>query len=210
MPVILENGSDQIRTWLDPNRTEWSKELQSLLKPFDRELECYVVSKDVGKVGNNSPDFIVPVASSANKNNIANFFAKGKAKPPSTDVKVEEFLVGDLKTKGWGGQEDKHTTVDVERSEDNAPMPVSQDEACSTSGLKRRRSSEAEEADESHNTTGKRQVQTALASPSKAKTLTKSPLKSKTRSAVSNGTMLKGSPTKAANGSQRITDFFNK
>ena len=40
MPVILENGSDDIRTWLDPKRSEWSKELQSLLRPFSGELEC--------------------------------------------------------------------------------------------------------------------------------------------------------------------------
>lgn len=50
MPVILENGSDQIRTWLDPKRSEWSKELQLLLKPYSGDLECYPVDKAVGKV----------------------------------------------------------------------------------------------------------------------------------------------------------------
>ncbi|KAF1828677.1 DUF159-domain-containing protein [Decorospora gaudefroyi] len=59
MPVILDNGSDDIRTWLDPTRTKWSKDLQSLLRPYEGELECYPVSKDVGKVGNNSPSFLV-------------------------------------------------------------------------------------------------------------------------------------------------------
>lgn len=54
MPVILNNGSDDMFTWLDSKRSEWSKELQSLLKPFEGELECYPVSKDVGKVGNDS------------------------------------------------------------------------------------------------------------------------------------------------------------
>jgi hypothetical protein len=80
MPVILENGSEDVRTWLDPKRYAWSKELQNLLVPFQGELEVYPVSKDVGKVGNNSPNFIIPVASSENKSNIANFFAKGKLK----------------------------------------------------------------------------------------------------------------------------------
>ncbi|KAI1816286.1 DUF159-domain-containing protein [Poronia punctata] len=80
MPVILENGSEKLRKWLDPNRYEWSKELQSLLRPFDGELEVYPVSKDVGKVGNNSPTFIIPVDSKENKSNIANFFAKAPAK----------------------------------------------------------------------------------------------------------------------------------
>lgn len=38
------------------------------------------MTKDVGKVGNNSPSFIIPVDSAENKNNIANFFARGAAK----------------------------------------------------------------------------------------------------------------------------------
>jgi hypothetical protein len=86
MPVILESGSDDLKKWLDPFRHEWSRELQSLLKPFDGELEVYPVSKEVGKVGNNSPSFIIPIDSKENKSNIANFFANhsggGKAKSP--------------------------------------------------------------------------------------------------------------------------------
>ena len=94
MPVILENGSAEVRTWLDPGRYEWSKELQTLLKPFDGELECYPVDKAVGKVGNNSPDFVIPVASRENKNNIANFFAnasdkKGKKQEDSPAAKQQ-------------------------------------------------------------------------------------------------------------------------
>ncbi|KAI1380833.1 DUF159-domain-containing protein [Hypoxylon crocopeplum] len=102
MPVILENGSENIRTWLDPKRHEWSKELQALLKPFDGELDVYPVSKDVGKVGNNSPTFIIPINSKENKSNIANFFAKGSAKQqnakkeqPQLEVKKEEGFVAE-------------------------------------------------------------------------------------------------------------------
>ncbi|RMZ74920.1 hypothetical protein DV738_g5681, partial [Chaetothyriales sp. CBS 135597] len=80
MPVILDPGSDAMKLWLDPTRNKWSRELQSVLKPFEGELECYPVSKDVGKVGNNSPDFIVPINSKDNKKNIANFFGNAKAK----------------------------------------------------------------------------------------------------------------------------------
>ncbi|KAI6092280.1 DUF159-domain-containing protein [Hypoxylon rubiginosum] len=94
MPVILDNGSEGLRMWLDPKRYEWSAELQSLLKPFDGELEVYPVNKDVGKVGNNSPSFIIPIDSKENKSNIANFFAKGSstaaAKKDVKDVKEEE------------------------------------------------------------------------------------------------------------------------
>lgn len=80
MPVILEPGSEAIRTWLDPSRQEWSRELQSLLKPFDGRLTIYPVTKEVGKVGNNSPSFIIPLDSKDNKSNIANLFANASKK----------------------------------------------------------------------------------------------------------------------------------
>ncbi|KAI0201935.1 hypothetical protein F4808DRAFT_422891 [Astrocystis sublimbata] len=126
MPVILDNGSEKLREWLDPGHHGWSKDLQSLLMPYDGELEVYPVSKDVGKVGNNSPTFIIPIDSKENKSNIANFFAKGAAtsnhsnKPTKKEdgrsdamggkVKVEEqpeigvnnnegFVTGDMKMK---------------------------------------------------------------------------------------------------------------
>jgi hypothetical protein len=90
MPVILNPGSDDLKRWLDPSRHEWSRELQSLLKPFDGELDVYPVSKEVGKVGNNSPSFVIPVNSKENKSNIANFFnnasgqsGKGKEESPT-------------------------------------------------------------------------------------------------------------------------------
>src|SRR5215471_2330373 len=40
----------------------------------------YPVKKEVGKVGEDSPLFIVPLNSSENKSNIANFFAKSPTK----------------------------------------------------------------------------------------------------------------------------------
>ncbi|KHN98663.1 DUF159 domain protein [Metarhizium album ARSEF 1941] len=75
MPVIFSPGSDEVKQWLDPARCEWSRELQSLLRPYDGELQVYPVTKDVGKVGNNSPSFVVPLDSKENKSNIANFFS---------------------------------------------------------------------------------------------------------------------------------------
>lgn len=77
MPVIFEPNSPQIKEWLDPSRT-WDSGLQKLLQPFEKQgLECYPVRKEVGKVGNNSPSFIVPLDSEDNKSNIKNFFSKG-------------------------------------------------------------------------------------------------------------------------------------
>ncbi|CAG8027442.1 unnamed protein product [Penicillium salamii] len=110
MPVILDPSSDAMNTWLDPTRKSWSKELQSILKPYEGELECYPVHKDVGKVGNNSPNFIVPVDSKDNKSNIANFFANSPKKKPVPSKPRP--------TK------DERPTKDIEWSEDNAPKPV--------------------------------------------------------------------------------------
>ncbi|CBX94045.1 similar to DUF159 domain protein [Plenodomus lingam JN3] len=134
MPVILENGSEAIRTWLDPSRTEWSKELQSLLRPFEGELDVYPVSKEVGKVGNNSPSFLVPIHSAANKNNIANFFGNqqkvAKTRPEQPAISKTEYDVQDS-TTDQGDVKIQHdinetrvTTDRVEGSEDNAPMPI--------------------------------------------------------------------------------------
>jgi hypothetical protein len=220
MPVILDNGSEAIRTWLDPNRTEWSKDLQSLLKPFEGELECYPVTKDVGKVGNNSPSFIVPVNSAANKNNIANFFGNQRN---AAKAKKEEALFGDVEQDSGKGlkiehddNETRETTNRVEGSEDNAPLPVPVLLPSSTGhdsrGVKRQRS----EHDDGNTADGvpqqKRRISDLPPAPSQSprKSPTKTPVKKgKTRSAVSNGSAARGSPAKG-DGSRKITSFFGK
>ena len=60
MPVILPDH-DAIKTWLDTSSGEWTKEHAALLKPFADEdgLDCYAVTPEVGKVGNNSSSFVV-------------------------------------------------------------------------------------------------------------------------------------------------------
>ena len=177
MPVILDNGSDDMFKWLDSGRSEWSKELQSLLQPFPGELECYPVSKEVGKVGNDSPNFVVPLDSTANKQNIANFFGnqKSPAKKPPSSVKGE----GDdeaLTSKPLAGTKREHSEEDAE-PDDGAPS----------------------------------------ATPAKAaKKIETSPIKSETapgkkiKSATSNGTLPKQSPTKPDEANKKITSFFNK
>jgi putative SOS response-associated peptidase YedK len=74
MPVILE--PEEVKVWLDPGRTEWNRELQGLLRPWGGELEVYQVSKEVGKVGNNSKSFVVPVGEG--KGSIEQWFGKKK------------------------------------------------------------------------------------------------------------------------------------
>jgi hypothetical protein len=219
MPVILGNGSEDLRTWLDPKRYTWSKELQSLLKPYQGELEIYPVSKDVGKVGNNSPTFIVPISSSENKNNIANFFTNSKrtnskeaSKMASTEkegVKEEDDTKG-TEIKQDPGEDRK--AINHSGTEDNMPLPVPK----TSLGVKRSHIDDVPVEDMPPSKVSKQASDSTekakVTSPVKAKTTSpvKQPAK-KTRSADSNGT----SPAKAAaagkeKGTQKITNFFGK
>lgn len=224
MPVILNNGSDAIRTWLDPTRTEWSRDLQSLLKPYEGQLECYPVSKDVGKVGNNSPSFLVPIDSAENKNNIANFFGnQRKAAQSKTEERTASKAERDLDdaTTQDGNVKVEHdvdevraTTDRVEGTEDNAPLPVPathEPQISETSrGIKRERS----EAELDSNTAAvepPEKTRKAAASASPVKKANASPAKTPakkqgTRSATSNGSAAK---TSKGDGSQKITSFFS-
>ncbi|USP81633.1 hypothetical protein yc1106_08907 [Curvularia clavata] len=196
MPVILENGSDDIRKWLDPTRTEWGADLQSLLKPYQGELECYPVSKDVGKVGNNSPSFLVPINSAANKNNIANFFGSQRG-----TAKIKSHV-----------DEKRGTTDRVESTEDNAPLPVPPTSGSQlgneSQGIKR----EHEDEHDSGSTAEKEPSTKRIKSEPPASPI-KSPFKPSstrvkkqgTRSATSNGSAAK---TPKSDGSQKITAFF--
>lgn len=173
--------------WLDPSKKTWSKELQSLLKPYEGELECYPVPKEVGKVGNNSPNFIVPVDSKENKSNIANFFANTKTKETVEPSPKKETVSPKVKMV----KDDDRPTKDSEWSEDNAPKPVP--------AVKREHSPEsARPVGESK----KQKINSDL--------MGISPQKKKLRSATHNSPMKKSSGTKAADGSQRITSFFKK
>jgi putative SOS response-associated peptidase YedK len=206
MPVILENGSDEITTWLDPGRYEWTRELQSLLKPFRGELDCYPVSKEVGKVGNNSASFIVPVASAENKSNIANFFAnanakvKGEEKVTKDETEIEEAPI----------KEEGLETVNTERSEDNAPVPVPRSEP---HGIKREHSDELEEPDrkalrlseDTPKIKGEESKVALTSSPKKTR-----PAMRRSRNALSNGTSAPSKTEAKAKGTQKITNFFTK
>ncbi|KAB8208304.1 hypothetical protein P875_00095324 [Aspergillus parasiticus SU-1] len=203
MPVILDPNSEAMKIWLDPNRTTWSKELQSVLKPYKGELECYPVPKEVGKVGNNSPDFIVPVSSKENKSNIANFFANAKKKT-EPGVKVEGDGITDQNIVK--NEDDPRPTKDSEWSEDNAPKPAA--------GIKRERTPEGagEVADEEAK---KPKTEPLTPSPKKVTEHTPvskqqtSPAVKKMRSATHNEKPMKKVNAKKADGSHPITKFFS-
>ncbi|WPG98992.1 DUF159 domain protein [Acrodontium crateriforme] len=110
MPVILEPGSAEMQMWLDPTNIGWTEELQGILKPYTGELECYQVDKAVGKVGNNKPNFVVPLDSKENKNNIMNFFGS------RTSAKTDSSPTKDI-------GESRETSFNVDYSESGAPLP---------------------------------------------------------------------------------------
>ena len=181
MPVILDPGSDDLKTWLDPSRHEWSRELQSLLKPYDGEVDVYPVSKEVGKVGNNSPSFIIPVNSKENKSNIANFFANASSQ--SSAAKVESPTTSKSSAMKADAQD---RTASREHDDGNSAEP-----AKSHSNLKRK---------------GSDSVASQAPSPKKATPASTAP-SSTTRSATQN--VSRGQQKSKDPGAQKITKFFN-
>ncbi|KAI5247333.1 DUF159 domain protein [Aureobasidium subglaciale] len=208
MPVILNNGSDHLKTWLDPARSEWSKELQSLLKPFDGELECYQVDKAVGKVGNNSPSFIIPIDSKENKNNIANFFGNQKKEAKSAnEAKIVKKERDDLDTTD--GQvkqepdETRATVLDPQNTEDNAPRPGVDEVSGAPESTAVKREHSPDNADEQE------PAKKSQKSEGTPRSTSRSSHGRTMRSSITNNTQAK-SPPKAKDGSQRITNFFAK
>lgn len=204
MPVILDPGSEVVKTWLDPGRATWTKELQSILKPYTGELEIYPVDRAVGKVGNNSPSFVVPVDSKENKKNIANFFGnqKKQAETKTELARVEKTEDEVEKSKGeikQDEEEDRETKIKIESTETNAPLrkPKEESEDAFARGVKRE---PEEDADES---SPKKMARVDEAEASQG-----SQAQRQTRSSTRNGTSAK-SPSKG-DGSQKITSFFGK
>lgn len=203
MPVILEG--EQVKTWLDPSKTEWTAELQGLLKPYVGELECYPVDQAVGKVGNNSPSFVVPVDSKENKKNIANFFgpkdAKKEAKTDSikqesTPDHVKKENTDAVETTQEKGVKPEHVDSDqeVEGTESNAPLPHGEE----VRGIKREASPDDQTPPHKASKADKSDKPTAPSTSTR-----------KTRSATSNTNNKPfKSPSKTSDGS--ITDFFGK
>lgn len=233
MPVILEAGSDEMKTWLNPSLVGWNRDLQSMLKPYQGELECYPVDKAVGKVGNNSPQFLIPVNSTENKSNIANFFGQQRATAKEVAAKNEAARCDQKAEVAKHGDENRVTTSNVESTEDNAPLPKPQDEVEEDLSQKVRAgraevddADQIEAADEHVDKGIKREISevdcatSIMAAESPVKKAVKiehptpSSLKSppsrsgrrSTRSATSNNTILK-TPDKGANA--KITSFFS-
>lgn len=208
MPVILNNGSEELRTWLDPKRYEWSKDLQSLLKPFDGELEVYPVSKDVGKVGNNSPTFLIPIDSKENKSNIANFFGKsasnGKTKTEASSSPPQKQP--QVKIKEEAGFVEESSRDDVAEDEDQAKSEYEKNTEDKQAKLVTRVKREAEQ-DTSQDEPPKKAAKPAPKAEPSTSPQKKGGVGTRSKiSATSNGTK---SPEKSKQtGTRKITQFF--
>jgi hypothetical protein len=218
MPVVLDNGSDAMRTWLDPNRTEWCDDLQSLLKPYDGELDCYQVSKEVGKVGSNSPSFLVPIDSAQNKNNIANFFGTQQKPASSTNETTRDKAEDDLENATTttshvkienDASEVRDTNDHVEGTEDNAPLPVPDSTQSQAALVEKDVKCNKRKAEDGATAGDKPPLKCSKPiSSQKAASPRKTPAKKQgTRSATSNGSAAR-SPAKG-DGSRKITAFFS-
>ncbi|KAI9482545.1 hypothetical protein BDB00DRAFT_857310 [Zychaea mexicana] len=116
MPVILENGSPDVATWLSDE--PWSKKHVQLMRPFEGKLDCYQVTDAVGSTKNNSPDFVVPVDQL--KGSISNFFKKTPQQPTVAGLKREHSDDPDEKLVVESKKRDtKSSDTKKEKQEDN-------------------------------------------------------------------------------------------
>lgn len=183
MPVILDPDTPEFRKWLDPNEP-WSPEIAKILKPYEGDLLCYPVKKEVGKVGEDSPSFIVPINSAENKSNIANFFSKSPSKPRP---KVRELKEEIIKEQAL----DTHAGEDL-NSETHAP-------------LKREREHEEVNLKEEPPATKLKIEEPAKDDDIKGQTPVKTARRKPTKRAPP---PVKKSPTKKESGAGKITNFF--
>lgn len=182
MPAILEPSAGEVLTWLDPARTTWTRELQDILRPASTDLEVYPVSKEVGKVGNNSPSFVIPVASKENKGNIANFFANAdeKKKKKKKESVSSQSPPRSLSEVDKGGKEESEWEETKKEDRESGPR------------VAKRGASPPKPA----------------AEPPAKKPATTSPRKNSKYSATSNGT--KAPAGQSREGTRKITNFFTK
>jgi hypothetical protein len=170
-----------------------------MLKPWDGELEIYPVNPGVGKVGNNSPSFIIPL--DQNKGSLANFFASQKKAANSNESKQNAIKAeGDVKIKGLKvEQEDDENreTIDAKSSETNAPLPTS------SRGIKRGHG-EGDDIEAPHD------AKTRKISEDHSQSKPSPSTKGRSKSSTTNSTIARSSPKKAEQGTQRITKFFGK
>ncbi|GMF01029.1 unnamed protein product [[Candida] boidinii] len=107
MPVVLEPGSKEFNSWLNPRIQEWTKELSDCLKPYEKDsLTFYPVNPDVGKISSEGEYLIEPYEVKSETSNQVDILSMlspkkkadhttdesnaGKDSPVKTEVKTEK------------------------------------------------------------------------------------------------------------------------
>ncbi|RXW18409.1 hypothetical protein EST38_g7445 [Candolleomyces aberdarensis] len=137
-PVFLTDKA-ALDKWLDTSSQTWTKELSDMvLQPYHDAsvpLECYQVPKEVGKIGNESPTFIEPVAT--RKDGIQAMFAKQKQKATessslshSQDSSHDlESSTQELKLSSQQYESSSSSPAKGKRARSPIPIDLSQDDA---------------------------------------------------------------------------------
>jgi hypothetical protein len=131
MPVIFDAGSKEFHQWLYPLQQRWTGDLQSLLKPFQGELDIYPVNRDVGRAGRSSPSFIMPLTHNDEEHGITHFF------PRVSDNPIAERSETPAETKKRESDDEQH--LDFSSSKRDSPERKHEAESCYTPPSKKRR-----------------------------------------------------------------------
>lgn len=226
MPVILRTAED-VRLWLDPQRWHWDGDLQKLCRPLEEEeLLCYPVSQEVGKVGNDSAEFMVPVGSKESKRSIEGFFARSaaaKGRPGSVKKEEDELhlKLEDARIKLEHSPEGSDTEIITEHnhSETNAPLPIPKTELnknesgfSDSKRIKHSRSNSPEPSAKRLKTSPSQTVAGTEELKKQQQRESSTSLTHTTRSATSNRKTrpISTSPIKTLGKDRKITSFFSK
>ncbi|KAF7722426.1 hypothetical protein EC973_003165 [Apophysomyces ossiformis] len=106
MPVIFENGSESVQSWLDQSQG-WNDKLncsgksnpnkETIGMSVKTRIYSYQVTDRVGPTKNNSPDFVVPVDQL--KGSIASFFKKPESATPKRPAEEQKEQISESKKK---------------------------------------------------------------------------------------------------------------
>ncbi|CAG8607931.1 9252_t:CDS:2 [Racocetra fulgida] len=120
MPVIMENESDYLAKWLDPN-IHWDSELEKLLEPYDGD---YPVSQDVGNASNDDPSLINPVK----RADITNFFPVKNDESKDANISSSKQMVKQDDGDDVKGSTSIISIIPVRRPLDESKNNIERDE----------------------------------------------------------------------------------
>ncbi|SPO39783.1 uncharacterized protein PSFLO_05264 [Pseudozyma flocculosa] len=129
MPVILPDAHS-IATWLGLGQGDkedtWTPEVARLLRPLKKPLECYKVPREVGRVGNDDPGFILPIES--RRDGLKAFFSKQQqAKQGPAKSGHDDRAPDDAVKKEEKDDRDEASTSSFERAAVEVTQEVEED-----------------------------------------------------------------------------------